>query len=153
MKTARTFLFYFFSLLPSLFAYASEGNFNETNEHQYKVSANFDDRAEISIEFISGTAYVSWILTRNSETGALDDYGRHYVGDFWKSYLPVDSNILVAVRGNGVNCYYFRVKEPTFGHIEMGGSAVTPSIEIVAGEALEIKRLYNTLSPAGCPDP
>ncbi|OQX34632.1 MAG: hypothetical protein B0D91_12235 [Oceanospirillales bacterium LUC14_002_19_P2] len=153
MKTARTFLLYFFSLLSTLFAYASEGYLNEANEHQYKVSANFDDRAEISIEFISGTGYVSWIQARNSETGNLDDYGRYYVGTFWKAYLPVDSNILVAVRGNGVNCYYFRVKEPTFGHIEMGGGSATPSIEIVAGEALEIKRLYNTYSAAGCPDP
>ncbi len=153
MKTNRLFLFFFFSLFIAFFAHANEEDINDGNNHAYKVSGNFDDRAEISVKFLPGTGFVSWILTRNSETGALDDYGRFYVDDHWSGYLPENSRILIAMRGNGVNCYYFKVVKPTFGHIELIGASGSPSIEIAAGDALAIERLYNTHSAAWCPDP
>ncbi len=150
MKTNRLFPFFFFSLLIAFFTQASE---EDINDHAYKVSSNFDDRAEISVQFLPGTGFVSWILTRNSETGALDDYGRFYVNDHWTGYLPEDSRVLIAMRGNGVNCFYFKVVKPSFGHIELVGASGSPSIDIAAGDALVIERLYNTHSAAWCPDP
>lgn len=151
MQNKRLVLLYFFSLFIAFFAHAGDEDieYDTSNEDTRRLIGYFYNSSDIFVKFIFNGTFTPRIVTRNSKTGALADYGYFYTNDYWNSYLPVNSRILVAVFSGGYSCYYFNITKPTFGNIEVTGA----SNLTVYGDGIAFQQLLSTFSIYGCPNP
>ncbi|MCK5892923.1 MAG: hypothetical protein KAG53_00660 [Endozoicomonadaceae bacterium] len=141
-----------FSLFIAFFAHAGDEDIeysDTSNKYVNRLIGYFYNSSDIFVKFIFNGTFTPRIVTRNSQTGALADYGYFYTNDYWNGYLPVNSRILVAVFSGGYSCYYFNITKPTFGNIEVTGALNVTTY----GDGIAFQQLLSTFSIYGCPNP
>lgn len=144
---------FFSSLFLALFSNAYDWSSEGSTNFDGLPPAYRKDVAKVSVKFLWGTAFLSYIYARDSETGVLHDYGSFYVNSYWHAYLPVGSTIKITVIGAGRHCRFFTVVKPTHSHLEFWGTSDHSKFEYVSGDAVILDRYYTTHAASGCPDP
>ena len=131
-------------------AQATEGVFEYTPTDEH-ILASTTERADVSINFLPGTAFVAWIVTRDGESQKVHDYGTYAVGGHWQVSLPVNSRIKVGIQGFGPkHCRYFSVVKRTPGTIKFWGASDHSKYGI-EGDAVKYDTEETTFQ--GCSDP
>ena len=108
--------------------------------------------AEISVDFIPGTAFIAWIVTRDSDSKRIHDYGTYGVNGHWQAKLPKNSRVMVGVQGFANKyCRYFEIKNTTYANLNFWGTCDLSHYEITEGDAVEFEKEIISLNR--CPDP
>ena len=121
-------------------------NFPEDDE----IIANHIPSANIEIDFILGTAFVAWIVTRDGLTKKLTNLGTRGIGDKVILKLPIHSRIKIGVQGFLKHCRYFTVVKPGYCKLKFWGIADASHFRMF-GEALHYDHIANVAG--GCVNP